>query len=539
MSKEIVYNDEARQRMRVGIDKVADAVRVTLGPRGRNVILDKKYYTDVTKDGVTVAKEITLKDPFENVGAQLCKQVAMKTNDVVGDGTTTATVLAQAMVAEGMRYISTGANAVSVKRGIDRATESVTNFVEGQKRFIDYSNQADIQNVASIAGNDEQIGKVVAEAFSTVGQNGVVTFEEGKTTDTVLDIVEGFQFDRGYIAPHFVTDPNKMKVEMENPLILFWDKRLTGPNEMIPILNAVAGANKSLLIIADEVEAEALATLVLNKLKGNISVAAVRAPGFGARKKDLMADMALLTGGTFFDEVMGKKLESVSVTELGAANRVIITKDSTTIIGGKGDKEKIEEHIASLKEQAGNSDSNWDIEKLSERIAKLSGSVAMIRVGAAIEAEMKEKKYRYEDAISATKAALEQGIVSGGGITLYRARKGLNKLKSNDPDELFGISIVKKGLEVPISAILENAGFPTDTKNKIFAAVDRGKGYDGRSGKVIADMFKTGIVDPAKVVKSTIESAAAVAGLFLISEAVIIDTPEETPTANPGMGGMY
>lgn len=542
-SKEIIYNEDARQRMRAGIDKVANAVKVTLGPRGRNVVMRKNWGApNVTKDGVTVAKEIVLEDHFEDVGAQLCKQVASRTDDIVGDGTTTATVLTQAMVAEGMKYIATGANAVSVKRGIEKAASKVSEFVETQKKKISYDNFEEIKHVATISGNDPEVGKIVAEAFTKVGANGVVTFEEAKSTETTLTVTEGFEFDRGYCSPYFVTDPNKMKCEYEDCLILFWDKRLTNPNEMVPLLNAVAGTAKPLLIVADDVEAEALSLLALNLYKGIIKVVAVKAPGFGERKKNLLSDMALLTGGTFFSEELGKKLEKVSVTELGQAKRIIVTKDSTTIIGGAGDKDKVAEHIETLKKQVQEVESSWDKEKLIERVAKLCGSVAIIRVGAAIESEMKEKKYRYEDAISAAKAALEQGVVPGGGITLYKARKALSKLKTEDADEAFGVSIVIKALEVPMTTILHNAGFSMDVKNKIFSAVDKNKGYDGRNGKVIPDMIKAGIVDPAKVVKSAIEGSASVAGLFLTSEAVIIDTPTEkganSAPANP-YGGMY
>lgn len=540
MSKDIIYNEEARKKMCAGINKVANAVKVTLGPRGRNVVLRKSWGgPDVTKDGVTVAKEITLKDQFEDVGAQLCKQVASRTNDVVGDGTTTATVLAQAMVAEGMKYIATGANAVSVKRGIDRAAEAVANYIEEQKKVISYDQYDEIKHVATISGNDPVVGALVADAFTKVGANGVVTFEEGRSTQTTLDVVEGFQFDRGYISPHFVTDPTKMKTEFEDCLVLFWDQRMVNANELVPILNVIANANKPLLIVADDVEAEALALLVINNLKGNIRVVAVKSPGFGDRKKALMSDMALLTKGKYFSEELGSKLEKVLATELGTAKRVIVTKDSTTIIGGGGSKEDVANHITDLKNQIKESESAYDTEKLVERIAKLSGAVAIIRIGAAVDSEMKEKKYRFEDAISATKAALEQGVVSGGGIIFYKAKNAIKKLKTTDPDEAFGFSIVHNSLEVPMRTILENAGFGMEIKNKVFAAVERGKGYDGRTGKVLLDMFKAGIIDPVKVSKSAIESAAAVAGIFLTSEAVIIDTPTEEKSVPNPYAGMY
>lgn len=540
MSKEIIYNEEARQKMRAGVDKVANAVKVTLGPRGRNVIIKKGYpKPDITKDGVTVAREIVLEDPFEDIGAQLCKQVAMKTNDVVGDGTTTATVLTQAMVNEGMKYVATGANAVSIKRGIDKATEKIVEFIENQKKMIDYSSKQEIINVATISGNDSEVGNLVAEAFSAVGPNGIVTFEESKFASTTLETIEGFQFDRGFLSPYFVTNPDKMICEYEDCLILFWGKRINNPHEMLALLNSVAATKKPLLIVADDLETEALATLILNKVQGTLKVVAIKAPGFGERKNNLMEDMALLTGTKYFSDQLGTKLESVLSSELGTAKKVIVTKDSTTIIGGGGDKDAIDKHIAGLKIQIAEAEDKYDKEKLIERIAKLSGSVALLKIGAISETELQEKKYRYEDAISATKAALEQGIVDGGGATLYRARKALTKLKLDDPDEMFGVSIVAKALEMPLTTILDNAGFNKTIRNKIFLSVERNKGYNGKTGKTSDSMISIGIVDPVKVVKSTIQGAASIAGLFLTCEAAIVEKPSDNPAPMNPYAGMY
>lgn len=534
MSKDIVYREDARNKMRDGINKVADAVKVTLGPRGRNVVISKKYGApEITKDGVTVAKEISLKDKFEDVGAQLCKQVASKTNDVVGDGTTTATVLAQAIVAEGMKYIATGANAVSVKRGIDKATAKVTEYITSVTKQI--SSADELKHIAIISGNDEELGSLVAEAWNAVGKDGSVTFEPSKKSTSEVQVVDGFQIESGYLSPYFVTDTSKMKVEYDDCLILLWDRRITNPNDLVPILNAIAAAKKPLLIIADDVEAEALAVLALNKMNGVINAVAIKAPGFGERKANLMEDIALLTGGTYFTEQMGKKLESVSITSLGVAKKITVTKDATIIREGAGDKAKIEAHREALKTQFEEAASDWDREKIGERVAKLSEAVAVIKIGATTESELREKLYRYEDANHSAKAALEQGIVDGGGITLYRAKKAIEKLKDADPDAQFGIQIVQKILEVPMKTILENAGFSTEIQNKIFTAVGKGKGYDGRTGSVLSSMFDAGIIDPAKVVKSTIETSASIAGLFLTSEAVIVDEPEDTkqPMSNP------
>ncbi len=536
--KEIIYSDRARNEMKAGLDTVANAVKVTLGPRGRNVAIKKPWGGPVvTKDGVTVAREITLSNPFEDLGAQLCKQVASRTNDVAGDGTTTATILAQAMVSEGMRYIANGGNAVAVKRGIDKAVAEVVAYLMTEKKIIKHSDKAEVEFVATISGNDSEVGKTVADAFIKVGENGVVTFEEGKGTTTTLEVVEGLSIDRGYIAPHFITDPGKNKVEYNDPLILFWDKRITSANELIPLLNSVAGIDKPFLIIADDVEGEALGTLVLNKMNGVLKVVAVKAPGFGERRKSLMQDMALVTGGTFFSEEMGTKLETVSITKLGKAKKIIVTKDETTIIDGAGNKEELAKHVSNLKAQIEEVDSKYDKEKISERIAKLSGGVSIIRVGAASDAEMNEKKFRFEDAISATKAALEQGIIIGGGVPLMKASLMLDKLASDDLDEKAGIDIVKRALSVPIMTIASNAGFSGEVVAEKIKESKKGIGFNAKTGQYV-DMMKAGIVDPVKVTKSAIENAASIAGIFLTTEALIVDAPKEEKTApsNPYSG---
>jgi chaperonin GroEL len=547
MSKEIVYNSEARQKVRAGIDKVANAVKVTLGPRGRNVVIKKSWGgPDVTKDGVTVAKEITLKDNFEDVGAQLCKQVATRSNDMVGDGTTTTTVLLQSLVENGEKLITLGVNPVAVKAGMDMAGEMVAADLTKMTKKVSYNDFKTIAAIAAIsANNDKEVGDMVAQAFTTVGANGIVTFEDSRTTETTLTITEGFQFDRGFIAPHFVTDVGKMKCEYEDCLVLLWDKRLTNPNEMVSLLNVVAQTQKPLLIVADDVEAEALATLILNKVNGVLKVVAVKCPGFGERKKNLMSDLALLTGGTYFAEELGKRLEKVSITELGTAKKIIVTKDSTIVVGGAGSKEKIEEHLENLKTQVASADSNYDKEKITERIAKLSASVAVIKVGAPTEAVLKQKKYRFEDSISATKSALEIGYLPGGGVPYFNLKKKLDKAtksakfrKQYDSDFLSGMELVSLALEVPLKTILNNAGFDEATKSRIFLAVDKGKGFDGKTGKIVTDMVKEGIIDAANAPKVALESAISVAGVFLTSEAVITEEPTEDK-GTPNYGGMY
>lgn len=547
MSKDIVYSSEARQKVRAGIDKVANAVKVTLGPRGRNVIIKKNWGgPDVTKDGVTVAKEIVLKDYFEDVGAQLCKQVATRSNDLVGDGTTTTTVLLQSLVENGDRLITLGVNPVAVKAGMELAGSMVAIDLNKMIKKVGYSDFKTISSIASIsANNDKEVGDMVAKAFTTVGPNGIVTFEDAKSVETTLTITEGFQFDRGFLAPHFVTDVGKMKCEYEDCLVLLWDKRLTNPNEMVSLLNVVAQTQKPLLIVADDVEAEALATLVLNKINGVLKVVAVKCPGFGERKKSLMSDLALLTGGTYFSEELGKRLEKVSITELGTAKKIIVTKDSTIVVGGAGSKEKIQEHLDNLKTQIENADSSFDKEKIIERVAKLSASVALIKVGAPTESALKQKKYRFEDSISATKSALENGYLPGGGIPYFNLKKKLDKSikgskfrKLYDNDFLSGMQLVSLALEVPLKTILNNAGFDEATKSKIFLAVDKGKGFDGKTGRIVSDMVNEGIIDAANASKVALESAISVAGIFLTSEAVIVDEPQENKEA-PNYGGMY
>jgi len=541
MSKEIVFNQEAREKIKSGIDKVANIVGVTLDPRGRNVLIRKSWGTaEPTKDGVTVARELSFKDHFEDVGARLCTQAASKTNDSVGDATTTSTILTQSIIAEGFKYVNSGVNPVSLKNGIDFAVSHVVDYINSQHKKINHENLWAIQQVATISANNSEIGKIVADAFHSAGADGVVTFEESKGRDTVIETTEGFQVDRGYISPYFITNGEKMTCEYEDCLILFWDKRITTMQELIPVLKSVAVAKKPLLIVADDVELDPLSLLVENKLKGNVQVVAIKCPGFGERKRNLMEDMALLTGGTYYTEEMGKKLDNISVADLGTAKKITVSKDSTTIIGGGGDKEKISEHVKNLKKMALESDSKTDLEKYAERVAKLSGSVAIIKIGASIDSEMRDKKYRYEDAISATKAALgEQGVIAGGGTVLFGARKHLTKLmkKTMDPDLRLGISIVEKSLSAPLMKILENAGFDVELVNKIVGAVSNGKGYDGRTGKVIPDMYEAGIIDPTKAVVEAVYNASAVASIFLSTEAIIVDEPSEEKNSNPYMQG--
>lgn len=545
MSKEILYSEDARNRMKNGLDKVANAVKVTLGPRGRNVVLKKSYGTpDVTKDGVTVAREITLKDPYEDAGAQLCREAAI-TADGVGDGTTTATILAQAMVTEGLKYSSSSMNAIEIKKGIDRATDYISNLIKKSSEKVDVTDLEALKNIATISGNDTEIGDIVGSAFHQVGENGIVTYEEAKSTKTQIEVTKGFHFDRGYMAPHFITDIKKMACELDDALVLLWDKRITNPHDLVPLLNSVVKASKSLVIISDEIEGEALATLVLNKMNGTLKVVAVRAPGYGERKANIMEDMAIFTGGIYFSEHMGKSLDKVSITDLGSVKKVIVDKDTCTLVGGAGEKEKLDEHVDNLKSQLKESDSQYDREKLSERIGKLLGSVAIIKIGSKIESELKEKKYRYQDAISATKAAIEEGILPGGGTVLYRihanSAKIQKELNCESTAEAAGVHIVLDSLQKPINTILQNGGFQESHRIKILQAVEKGKGYDGRTGEIIASMKTRGIIDPVRVVRSSLESASAVVGIFLTTEAIVIDAPEEsnTPAKNNAYQGMF
>ncbi|HVL39208.1 MAG TPA: chaperonin GroEL [Fimbriimonadaceae bacterium] len=537
-AKNLLYDENARRALERGVNKVADAVKVTLGPKGRNVVLDKKWGSPtITKDGVTVAKEIELEDPYENMGAQLCKEVASKTNDVAGDGTTTATVLAQAIVQEGLRYVAAGGNPIAVKRGIDKAVEAVIEEIKKASQPIKDKEQ--VAFVATIAGNDAEIGQHVAEAMDKVGKDGVITVEESKGRETTLEVVEGMQFDRGYISPYFVTDPERMEAILENPLILIHEKKISSAQDFLPFLEKAAQARRPILVIAEDLESDALATVVLNKIRGVLQIAAVKAPGFGDRRKAMLEDIATLTAGQFISEDLGTKLENVTIDMLGTAKKVVITKEDTTIIEGAGTKDAVMGRINQIKSQIEKTDSNYDREKLQERLAKLSGGVAVIKVGASTETELKEKKHRYEDALSATRAAVEEGIVPGGGVTLLAAAKALESL-SVDGDEKTGVSIVRRALEEPLRQIAENAGLEGSVIVERVRAASAGHGLNAATGEIV-DLSAAGIVDPAKVTRSTIQNAASIAGLVLTTEALVVEKPEPKkamPGGAPGMGGM-
>ncbi len=537
-AKNLLFDENARRALERGVNKVADAVKVTLGPKGRNVVLDKKWGSPtITKDGVTVAKEVELEDPYENMGAQLCKEVASKTNDVAGDGTTTATVLAQSIVNEGLRYVAAGGNPIAVKRGIDKAVATVIEQIKAAAKPVKDKEQ--IQFVATIAGNDPEIGEQVANAMDKVGKDGVITVEESKGRETTVEIVEGMQFDRGYISPYFVTDPERMEAILENPVILIHEKKISSAQDLLPFLEKAAQARRPVLIIAEDLEGDALATVVLNKIRGVLNIAAVKAPGFGDRRKAMLEDIAILTAGTFISEDLGRKLENVTVDMLGTAKKVVISKEETTIIEGAGSKDAVMGRIGQIKAQIENTDSNYDREKLQERLAKLSGGVAVIKVGASTETELKEKKHRYEDALSATRAAVEEGIVPGGGTTLLRAAKALETL-SVEGDELTGVNIVRRALESPIRQIAENAGLEGSVIVEQVRNSAEGTGLNAATGEMV-DMVAAGIVDPAKVTRSTIQNAASIAGLVLTTEALVVEKPEPkkaAPAGAPGMDGM-
>ena len=540
-AKQLLFEENARRALERGVNKVADAVKVTLGPKGRNVVLDKKWGSPtITKDGVTVAKEIELEDPYENMGAQLCKEVASKTNDVAGDGTTTATILAQAMVTEGLRYVAAGGNPIALKRGIDKAVEAAV--AEIKKTATKVSTKEQTEFVATIAGNDPEVGKHMAEAFEKAGRDGVITIEESKGRDTTLEVVEGMQFDRGYISPYFVTDPERMEAVIENPMILIHEKKISSAQDFLPFLEKAAAARRPLLVIAEDIESDALATLVLNKIRGALQVAAVKAPGFGDRRKAMLEDIAILTAGQFISEDLGVKLDNVDLDMLGTAKKVVITKEDTTIIQGGGKKDDVIGRIAVIKKQIETTDSNYDKEKLQERLAKLSGGVAVIKVGASTETELKEKKHRYEDAREATRAAIEEGIVPGGGVTLINIAETLGKMKVEDTDEQMGVSIVKRALEAPLRTIAENAGLEGSViVEKVRGLAKKGHGLDARNGEMV-DMMKKGIVDPAKVTRSAVQNAASIAGLVLTTETLVVEKPEPKKSApsmpDGGMGGM-
>ena len=538
MAKDIKFDIEARDSIKRGVNALADAVKVTLGPRGRNVIIGKSFGgPQITKDGVTVAKEIELEDPLENMGAQMVKEVASKTNDLAGDGTTTATVLAQAIVKEGLKNVAAGANPMDLKAGIDKAVAAITANLNKQAKKVNNSSGM-IKQVASIsANNDGLIGNLISEAFGKVGKEGVITVEESKGTETYVDVVEGMQFDRGYLSPYFVTDSEKMQTEMENPMILLYDKKVSTMKDLLPILEPVAQQGKSLLIIAEDVDGEALATLVVNKLRGSLKIAAVKAPGFGDRRKAMLEDIAILTGGTVISEELGFTLENATLEMLGTAETVTIDKDNTTIVKGAGNKNDIKARVNQIKAQIETTTSDYDKEKLQERLAKLAGGVAVLYVGAASEVEMKEKKDRVDDALNATRAAVEEGIVAGGGVALVRAISVLEKLNADSLDEKTGINIVAKAIEAPLRTIVENAG---GEGSVVINKVLEGKnnfGYDAKSDKYI-DMLKAGIIDPKKVTRVALENAASVAGMILTTECALVDIKEATPAMPPMGGGM-
>lgn len=541
MAKQLLFNTDARNKMKKGADALADAVKVTLGPKGRNVVIDKKFGAPhITKDGVSVAKEIELEDPIENMGAQMVKEVASKTADVAGDGTTTATVLAQAFISEGVKNVAAGANPMDLKRGIDIAVAKVVENLKAQSQSVGNDNKK-IEQVATIsANNDNEIGKLIAEAMAKVGNEGVITVEESKNTDTTVDVVEGMQFDRGYLSPYFVTNTEKMQVEMDNPYILIFDKKISVMKDILHILEKVVQQGRPLLIIAEDVDGEALATLVVNKLRGSLKIAAVKAPGFGDRRKEMLQDIAVLTGGTVISEEQGYKLDQADISYLGTAESITIDKDNTTIVGGKGSKDAIDARVAQIKAQLETTTSDYDKEKLQERLAKLAGGVAVLYVGAATEVEMKEKKDRVDDALHATRAAVEEGIVPGGGTAYIRAIESIADLKSDIIDENTGINIVRRALEAPIRVIVENAGIEGSV---VVQKIKEGKGDFGFNARKeeYENLLAAGVIDPTKVSRVALENASSIASMFLTTECVIADKPEPksaTPAMPGGMGGM-
>ncbi|MCL6267709.1 chaperonin GroEL [Flagellimonas myxillae] len=536
MAKDIKFDIDARDGLKKGVDALANAVKVTLGPKGRNVIINKSFGApQVTKDGVTVAKEIELEDALENMGAQMVKEVASKTNDLAGDGTTTATVLAQAIVKEGLKNVAAGANPMDLKRGIDKAVEAIVEDLSKQSKKVGDSSEKIKQVAAISANNDGAIGDLIAQAFEKVGKEGVITVEEAKGTDTYVDVVEGMQFDRGYLSPYFVTDSEKMIADLENPYILLFDKKISSMKDLLPVLEPVAQSGKPLLIIAEDVDGEALATLVVNKLRGSLKIAAVKAPGFGDRRKAMLEDIAILTSGTVISEERGFSLENASLDMLGSCERITIDKDNTTIVNGSGDPENIKTRVNQIKSQIETTTSDYDKEKLQERLAKLAGGVAVLYVGAASEVEMKEKKDRVDDALHATRAAVEEGIVAGGGVALVRAKSVLAKVDSVNADEETGLQIVARAIESPLRTIVENAG---GEGSVVVAKVMDGKadfGYDAKSDQYV-EMMKAGIIDPKKVTRIALENAASVSGMILTTECSLTDIKEDAP-AMPPMGG--
>ena len=538
MAKDIMFDIDARTKLKVGVDALANAVKVTLGPKGRNVIIDKKFGApSVTKDGVSVAREIELEDPIENMGAQMLKEVASKTADIAGDGTTTATVLAQAIVTAGLKHVAAGANPMDLKRGIDKAVAKVVDNLRSQAKAVggDFNK---IEQVAAISANsDSTIGKLIAEAMQRVGQEGVITVEEAKGTETEVKVVEGMQFDRGYLSPYFVTNAEKMEAELDNPYILIYDKKISTMKDLLPVLEKVAQSGRPLLIISEEVDGEALATLVVNKLRGTLKVAAVKAPGFGDRRKAMLEDIAVLTGGIAISEERGYKLENADITFLGTAEKVVIDKDNTTVINGAGNKEEIDARVAQIKAQMETTTSDYDREKLQERLAKLSGGVAVLYVGAATEVEMKEKKDRVDDALHATRAAVEEGIVPGGGVAYIRTIQALDGFTGENDDESFGINIIRRSLEEPLRQIVANAGQEASIVIQRVKEAKEDDGYNART-ETFEPMMKAGVIDPVKVSRVALENAASIAGMLLTTECVIADKKEESKApAMPPMGG--
>ena len=544
MAKDVRFNEEARRGLERGVNKVADAVKVTLGPKGRNVVIEKKFGSPtITKDGVTVAKEIELSDPAEDVGAKLVKEVASKTNDVAGDGTTTATVLAQAIVREGLRVVAAGASPLAVKRGIDKAVESVVADIRSSATPVE--TKESIASVGAIAGNDREIGELIAEAMDQVGKDGVITIEESKGTGTTVEIVEGMQFDKGYLSPYFVTDPERMEAVLENALVLLNEKKISNVQDLVPILEKAARSGQPLLIIAEDIEGEALATLVVNKLRGILNIAAVKAPGFGDRRKAMLEDIASLTGGQFISEDLGIKLDSLEIDQLGQAEKIIITKDNTTIVKGGGTKDAVAGRVQQIRRQIENTDSDYDREKLEERLAKLAGGVAKLSVGAATETELKEKKHRFEDALSATRAAVEEGIVAGGGSALVHAATALESLKGANADEDTGIKIVRAALEAPLRQIAINAGLEGSVVVNKVREMGRGFGFNAMTEEYV-ELIGAGVVDPVKVTRSALQNAASIASLILTTEVLATEIKEKNPAPMGGgggdmggMGGMY
>lgn len=540
MAKQMKFNEEAMRAVMSGVDQLANVVKITLGPKGKYVVLDKKFGSPtITNDGVTIAKEIELKDPFENMGAQLVKEVASKTNDDTGDGTTTATLLTQAIVREGIKNITAGADPIHIKRGIDRAVKTVVNEIKQKKK--DVKTKEEVAQVASIAANSQEIGDLIAKAMDKVGKDGVITVEEGKGADTTVDIVEGMQFDRGYISPYFVTDAERMEAVLEDAYVLLTDKKISSMQDLLPILEKIIQTGKPFVIIAEDIEGEALATLVVNKLRGTLKCAAVKAPGFGDRRKEMLQDIATLTKGTVISEETGMKFDKATLDMLGQTKRLTIDKENTTIVGGTGDKKDIDARIAQIKKQIEETDSDYDKEKLQERLAKLVGGVAVINVGAATETEMKAKKFKIEDAMHATRAGVEEGIIPGGGIVLLGAVEAISKLKPEDTDEQTGINIIKRALEEPLRQIAENAGFEGSVVVERVKKSSPGVGLNAETGEYV-DLMKVGIVDPAKVARLALENAASISSILLTTESLVTDIPEEKPALPPmpgGPGGMY